>query len=83
MRVEDTDGKKQEIGLYLDPPTAVKVLEKVRSLQPYKPWQFKTGESFCLILLNKLALIAENLSLGCVLSTECLNCSVLCSMLET
>lgn len=44
MRVESTDGKKQEIGLYLDPPTAVKVLEKVRSLQPYKPWQFKTGD---------------------------------------
>ena len=43
MRVESTDGKKQEIGLYLDPPTAVKVLDKVRSLQPYKPWQFKTG----------------------------------------
>ena len=56
MRVESTDGKKQEIGLYLDPVTAVKVLEKVRSLQPYKPWQFKTGESSCLILLHQFGL---------------------------
>ena len=43
MRVESTDGKHQDIGLFLDPPTAIKVLEKVRSLQPYKPWQFKTS----------------------------------------
>ena len=43
MRVESTNGQHQDIGLFLDPPTAVKVLEKVRSLQLFKPWQFKTG----------------------------------------
>ncbi|DBA72580.1 TPA: hypothetical protein ACH3X2_010333 [Trebouxia sp. C0005] len=42
MRVESTDGKHQEIGLYLNNKDGAKVLDKVRSLQPYKPWQFKT-----------------------------------------
>lgn len=51
MRVESTDGLKHDIGLYLDPPTAMKVLEKVRSLQPYKPWQFTTGNSWYCILM--------------------------------
>lgn len=54
MRVESTDGKHQDIGLFLDPPTAMRVLEKVRSLQPLKPWQFKTSElsstAFCVCI---------------------------------
>lgn len=52
MRVESTDGQKHDIGLYLDPPTAMKVLEKVRSLLPYKPWQFKTGDSLIALHLD-------------------------------
>ena len=44
MRVESTDGKHQEIGLYLNNTDGAKVLDKVRSLQPYKPWQFKTSK---------------------------------------
>ena len=46
MRVESTDGKHQEIGLYLNNKDGTKVLDKVRSLQPYKPWQFKTSKPY-------------------------------------
>ena len=43
MRVESTNGEHQEIGLYIQPDVAARVLAQVRSLQPYKPWQFKSS----------------------------------------
>lgn len=44
MRVQSTDGQHSEIGLYLQNDSVGAVLGGVRSLQPFKPWQFSTSE---------------------------------------
>lgn len=44
MRVESTDGQRQEVGLYLSDSMAARVLRNIRDLQPLKPSQFAGGK---------------------------------------
>ena len=48
MRVQSTEGQHSEIGLYLQHTDVAGVLAGVRTLQPLRPWQFKTSKQSCL-----------------------------------